>query len=225
MAILLVLFILMTACLGRRSTGPCTWPGRIKATQQLINSLGIALARYQAEFRSLPPDTGYGLPLSTRKVGDVVVYDSGALWRYLGMPLVQRPQDGTTIKTLGPYLTLGRTPPGNIQLLPYDDPIYGKSYYLVDSWGKPIGYVGSPKRVIHNRGFCDLFSAGPDGVTAINNGIAIPGVPDKNTAYDDDGDVSEMGKAILNGALTQARTDPQPGEVLDDINNWDPQQQ
>ncbi|MGD0088957.1 MAG: type II secretion system protein [Planctomycetota bacterium] len=197
---------------------------RVKSTQQLINRIGIALARYQADCRDLPPDTGYGQQLSSKRVGDVVTYHSGSLWYYLAQPIVVRRKDTTIIRTLGPYISYRFDPTGNTELLPYDDPIYGKSYYVVDSWRNPIGYVGSPKRVVHNRGFCDLYSAGPDGVTASNDNIAIPGVTGPYNCYDTDGDVSEMGPAAMNGCLTVTRIDAQPNEVLDDINNWDPQQ-
>ncbi|MCY3017612.1 MAG: hypothetical protein NTW87_01090, partial [Planctomycetota bacterium] len=46
-----------------------------------------------------------------------------------------------------------------------------------------------------------------------------------NLAYDGAGkdDVSEMGEAKYNGSLTAAKRKKLPGEVLDDINNWDPQ--
>jgi hypothetical protein len=33
-----------------------------------------------------------------------------------------------------------------------------------------------------------------------------------------------MGESVWNGCLTSFRKNPQPGEVLDDINNWDPQE-
>jgi hypothetical protein len=92
--------------------------------------------------------------------------------------------------------------------------------------------VGDRRRVVHNHGKWDVFSAGPDGVTACNNDerdgdqpVQDPGgeqdpVSDTvgdNLAYDGEDDDSkppaddadEFGpEAILNG------------DIGDDINNW-----
>ena len=48
------------------------------------------------------------------------------------------------------------------ELVAKEDPIHGDSFYVVDPWGTAIGYVGDARRVIHNRGRFDIFSAGPD---------------------------------------------------------------
>jgi len=76
--------------------------------------------------------------------------------------------------------------------------------------------------VIHKRGEFDLFSAGPDGKTACDRNTT------PNTAYnnaDDNGDgiidnAPELGDAQFNGTLTTLQK-CQPGELADDINNWD----
>jgi len=202
---------------------------RAQATQKLIDRIGIALARYQAECRSLPPDTGYGQALSDPVAqNNVVVYDSCSLWRYLAEPVTKcrSAQDPTPIGTVGPFLSFKYDPKGYTELQTFDG---GRSYYVVDAWGRPIGYIGSPKRVIHNRGFADLYSAGPDGITYGDPACTFTGPDDPshapNQAYENDGDVSAMGGAVLNGCLTSTRANPrtEDGEVDDDINNWDPQ--
>jgi len=226
MLTVLVILVFLITFFGKRFMGLGA-QGRVRATQQLINKIGIALARYQAECRTLPPDTGYGQPLGTETGGtpQVVTYDSGSLWRYLSQPVVKRRSDGTVIEQLGPYVSFKYDPAGYTELLPYRDPSGGKSFYVVDAWGKPIGYVGSPKRVIHNRGFADIYSGGPDGVTAEDPKVQLPpNAPSgPNQAYQSDGDVSTMGRAALNGCLTQTMRGAPETTVLDDINNWDPQ--
>jgi prepilin-type N-terminal cleavage/methylation domain-containing protein len=199
--------------------------GRIRATQKLIERLGIALAQYKAEMHALPPDTGYGMPITTLRAGDEVIYDSGSLWRYLGQEVVQKREDGSVVRTFGPYTKFLAG-----ELVEYDDGVYGKSYYVVDSWNTPIGYVGDPRRVIHNRGDFDLYSAGPNRKTAGDDGLnndegADPDLPEQNNAYQAGGrgTVREMGEAALNGTSTSTKKNKVKGEVLDDINNWDPQ--
>lgn len=218
---------------------------KVKATQKLLERIGIALARYKADFRELPPDTGYGMPPLTpfppesKILAGKVVYDSAALWRYLGQEVVKKRLDPSgavsIVGVYGPYIKFsdGELAPndGTGKAIGYDDPSYpGKSYYVVDAWHQPVGYVGDPRRVVHNRGDFDLFSAGPDRKTAINDGIdndstATPNLPESNQGYDGAAkdDALEMGEAALNGSLTGAKKKKEVGEVLDDINNWDPQ--
>src|SRR4029078_9649625 len=38
---------------------------KIRASQKLIERIGIGLSRYYADLRTYPPDTGYGLPKQT----------------------------------------------------------------------------------------------------------------------------------------------------------------
>ena len=198
---------------------------RMHATQALIEKIGVALAMYRAETRSQPPDSGCGLDKDTKK-GSVneVLYDPGTLWRYLSQPLVmKRASDGKTVKRVGPYISFKE---GELQR--YDDTTYGKSYIVVDGWNNPIGYIGDPKRVIHNRGDFDLFSPGPDRKTACNDGLDNDengGADEANTAYDGAGndDAAELGESAFNGCLTATKKTVVTGEVLDDINNWDPQ--
>jgi prepilin-type N-terminal cleavage/methylation domain-containing protein len=198
---------------------------KVRATQKLIERVGIGLARYKAELRSFPPDTGYGMPKDTKKDGDLVLYDSGALWRYLGKEVVKYRADGTIVATYGPYMSFT---PG--ELLQYEDSVYGTSYCVMDAWYNPLGYVGDPKRVIHNRGDFDLYSAGPNKKTAGDDGLdnnpadTIGGDAANNAYGGGDGTVVEMGEAALNGTLTGTKKTLVTGEVLDDLNNWDPQQ-
>jgi hypothetical protein len=82
---------------------------------------------------------------------------------------------------------------------------------------------------MHNRDSFDIFSCGPDRKTASNDGIDNDGDgaidSPSNHAYDGTGSGTslELGEAALNGCLTGFRKNPKAGEVLDDINNWDPQ--
>lgn len=196
---------------------------RIKSAHALMQKIGIGLARYQADFRTLPPDSGYGLPASGGMGGTNVLYDAGTLWRYLGNELKF---DGATY---GPYVKFT-----DYELLSITDCYGKKSFQVIDPWRTPIGYIGAPERVIHNRGGFDLFSAGPDKKTASNDGIdndgdgAADGPP--NRAYDgvaQSGAIPdtavELGEAAMNGSLTEFRKNKKANEVLDDINNWDPQ--
>lgn len=229
MMVVLVILLFLVGYFGKRfiAMGPTA---RIKATQQLINRIGIALALYQAECHDLPPDTGYGMAadkssIAAKKISSTVVYDPGSLWRYLAQPVKQCRADGTLIQMRGPYLSFKYDPNGFTELQAYTDPVYGESYYVVDAWNNPLGYVGNSNRIIHNRDFCDLFSAGPDGKTG-QDFLTNAG---SNNAYNslDQNDVSYMGAAVYNGTLTEARgikTDDPADLVLDDINNWDPQQ-
>jgi prepilin-type N-terminal cleavage/methylation domain-containing protein len=164
--ILTVIAILgaMLAMLGVTMLGQVK-TARTKATTLLVQRIETALARYEADFRCRPPDTGYGLPLGTVKNGDAVVQDSGSLWRYLAQPLELRGSGGAVLRVVGPYEHFSES-----ELLAYDDPVYGKSCCVADAWGRPVGYVGDRQRVVHNRGGADIYSMGPDGKTAsINN--------------------------------------------------------
>ena len=61
-------------------------------------------------------------------------------------------------------------------------------------------------------------TAGPAGTGLLSGG--------NDSAYDNDGDVGDMGADAQNGTLTAARghrTGDPDDLVLDDINNWDPQ--
>ena len=188
---------------------------RRRSAAALLNRIGEALRQYQADFHALPPDTGFGLSAVDASQGAGKTYDAGSLWRYLSQATTR---EG---KTRGPYINFSGS-----ELASYNDPVSGPSYYVVDSWGTAVGYVGSPIRVIHNRGGFDLFSAGPDRKTGMD---ATPGAP-ANLAYDgidNDGDgvvdnSTELGGAALNGCLTVASAAPgMPSELLDDLNNWD----
>jgi prepilin-type N-terminal cleavage/methylation domain-containing protein len=207
-----------------------TKQAKVKATQKLLERIGIGLERYYADFRSYPPDTGYGLAKGTytRPVSPgppaviEVLYDTGSLWRYLGMELVKRRTDGTVEKNVGPYVDFRQD-----ELNEYTDGAYpGKSYFVVDAYNNPVGYVGHPYRVMHKRGEFDLFSPGEDKKTGIDFG----GTNDAYNTNDDDGDGvinngSELGGAADNGTYTSARKDNPGNKPLDDVNNWDPQGQ
>ena len=201
---------------------------KIRASQKLIERIGIGLSRYYADLRVYPPDTGYGQPKQTvtgviNLAGETgVLYDTGSLWRYLGQEIKVYHSDGTYWKTLGPYVQFKGD-----ELVQYPDSAFAyKSYYVVDAWNQPIGYVGDSKRVIHNRGDFDLYSAGPDKMTASDTSGATA-----NTAYSGGTrhDASEMGTTAENGTYTGTRRNWVPPNgvnkppYLDDLNNWDPQ--
>ncbi len=200
-----------------------TQNSRIKAGHALIQKIGIGLARYQADFRCLPPDSGFGLPTTGGVSGAKVFYDAATLWRFLGSEVTA---DGATY---GPYVKFT-----DYELQSITDGYGKKSFQIIDPWRNPIGYIGAPERVIHNRGGFDVFSCGPDGKTAVNDGIDNDGdgAADgkANQAYDgiaQSGGIAdtalELGEAALNGCMTESRKNKKAGEVLDDINNWDPQ--
>jgi type II secretory pathway pseudopilin PulG len=203
---------------------------KVKATKALIGKIGIALARYEGELRSLPPDTGYDMPFGTKDMRNAdgereILYDTCALWRYLGCKLEVRRQDGSVAKVVGPFTSFSEA-----ELRPYEDVKYSeRSYYVCDAWGNPISYIGSRKRVIHARGSFDIFSAGPDGKTATNDGLDNGIAQKSNDAFDgkdSDGDgeidnASELGEAQMNGNLTARKREKVGDEILDDINNWD----
>lgn len=191
MLVVIAIIAFMIAMLG-----VMLWNARIKAqrdsTTALIQNISISLTTYEGIFNSLPPDTGYGLP-----IGGNTNYDAGSLYRYLSL----------SAKT-GNQLPLN-VPAENLR--DYNDPLYGPSKMIVDAWGHPIGYIGDRKRLIHNRDGVDIFSAGPDKKTASDDGIdngKFFGV--SNTAYDGAGpdDAGELGESALNGTLA------------DDLNNW-----
>jgi len=140
--------------------------------------IALALETYRLDHRAYPPDTGYFIHRNEWRSR----FDPASLWRYLVRPVY----DPTRDRTMGPYLNLG----GELSSAGYE--------IVVDPWGNPIDFRAEPGRVLHNRGRFDLYSCGPDGVTAGNNGA------------DDDGDgrVDEPDEWKLNGTLG------------DDINNW-----
>lgn len=217
---------------------------KIKAAQVQLQRLGVALAQYYADFRDYPPDTGYGLKPESGTQGKTCYYDAGSLFRYLGRPLtwMKTRADGTQYDagTFGPYLKFQDS-----ELKKYKDDFWGDSSMVVDPWGSRVGYIGDPKRKIHNRDGVDLYSAGPDQKTASDDKDFDhkwpAGFTHDNQAYDgqdNDGDgvidnATELGYAVLNGCLTPSKkdknidknnpSDPKKSEQLDDINNWDPQ--
>ena len=192
----------------------------VTAANNLLRRLESALAQYQSDFHQLPPDTGFGLPVADADRGAGRTYDAGSLWRYLGQELQ------VNGKSYGPYMRFRHA-----ELTAYADPVHGKSYYVADPWGTAIGYIGDPRRVIHNTGSFDLFSAGPDRKTGqdLTQSAALAANA-LNVAYDgkdNDGDgvidnAGELGGARLNGCLTMACNDSQVSkDELDDLNNWD----
>jgi hypothetical protein len=188
-----------------------------RAASLLLTRLGEALKQYQNDYGVLPPDTGFGLAMADRSNGAGKRYDAGSLWRYLGNT------SSHSGVTRGPYLNFNSN-----DLAGYDDPVYGRSYYVVDSWGTAVGYIGNPQRVVHNRGGFDLFSAGPDrktGSTAISGSavnLAYDGVDNNGDGIADNS--AELGDAHLNGCFTVVSAHmTATRESLDDLNNWDQQ--
>jgi type II secretory pathway pseudopilin PulG len=110
-----------------------------RATRALIQSIEMSAARYQADFRTLPPDTSI---------------DAASIWRYLSKPVVDKSGKTHTFDLKIP----------SEHLIEYNDPVYGKSFKVVDSWNTPITFVGDPKNIRHNRDSCDISSAGPDKI-------------------------------------------------------------
>jgi prepilin-type N-terminal cleavage/methylation domain-containing protein len=190
---------------------------RNKAAHSIIQKVAIGLTRYQADFRTLPPDSGFGLPTNGGIVNGKVLYDAATLWRYLGQEL------SANNRSYGPYATFSEN-----ELVPFIDSQGKNVFIVVDPWKTPLGFVGDPDRVVHNRDTFDLFSAGPDRKTACNDQLDNEGdgaADNSNDAYTGSGLATsqQMGEAALNGCLTAFRKNPKPGETLDDINNWDPQ--
>lgn len=186
-----------------------------ETASSLVRRLHVALIQYQSDFKQLPPDTGFGLAATDVSAGAGRTYDAGSLWRYLGRERV------VAGKTYGPYINFSAS-----ELRAYTDPLRGESFAVIDPWGTAVGYVGDSRRVIHNHGSFDLFSAGPDRKT----GADLASQRVANLAYDgldNDGDgvidnAQELGSARMNGCLTLALTGAQlPRDVLDDVNNWD----
>jgi hypothetical protein len=187
---------------------------KVVAARELLQRVNAALIRYQADHHQLPPDTGFGFPCGDAARGAGIRYDSGALWRFLAQP------SGSA----GPYIKFSEA-----ELVAYNDPVHGPSFCVVDPWGTPLGFVGDDRRVVHNRGGFDLFSAGPDGKTGQD--LLASSLPTEiNLAYDgvdNDGDgvpdnSGELGPARLNGCMTVANAKvPGSNFALDDINNWD----
>jgi prepilin-type N-terminal cleavage/methylation domain-containing protein len=174
--------------------------GRIGEARIQISMIEEALDAYRAEFGRYPPDTGYGLDMES----GADAYDAGSLWRYL-VRRVKRPASG---ELAGPFL---REWPQD-DLAGYADARAGPSFWLKDPWGHPYGFVGERKRVIHNPGGFDIFSAGPDGATASDETGAEP-----NLAYDG---IDNDGNGIVDDA-SELGTSSRNGEVDDDVNNWD----
>lgn len=164
--------------------------------------ISIALDRYYLRFGMYPPDTGYGLD----KEKSPGTYDAGSLWRYLVKP-VRNPMTG---RMADPFL---RDWPER-QLKEYEDARAGPSYYLADPWGNPYGFVGERKRVIHSKTSFDLFSPGPDGVTASDEHGARP-----NLAHDG---LDNDGNGIVDDAAELGPDASRNGDVADDINTWSP---
>jgi type II secretory pathway pseudopilin PulG len=189
---------------------------RMTAATALIGRIHHALEQYRTDFGQLPPDTGYGLAAADPKQGAGRTYDAGSLWRYLAHS--QKVGD----RTYGPYLSFNSE-----ELVSYKDPQHGNSFYVVDPWGTPIGYIGDSRRVIHNAGAYDIFSAGPDRRTAQDLDILRPSINHAYDGTDNDGDgivdnAEELGPAAFNGSLTLANASFQSVSTsLDDLNNWD----
>ena len=215
---------------------------RVQGARALVGKVGIALDLYNGDHRTLPPDSGFGWSQTGGLFGTNRLYDAGSLWRYLGNR-IQKTKDysGNPIvppKFYGPYTEFKEK---EISTKSYTDPdpANGQSFWIVDPFFKPLGYIGDPARLLHNRDGFDLFSCGPDGKTAwdsdisptgCSNGLNYGTTPSTNMVYqtegDNDGDgvpnnATELGPAAFNGTLTKTKRTVLPGEILDDINNWE----
>lgn len=177
--------------------------GRARVARAMSETtlISLALERYHGRFRAYPPDTGYGLGMGSSPG----TYDPGSLWRYLVEPV----RDPGTKRLHEPFLAEW----GQESLASYVDAGGARGFYLADPWGKPYGFVAEPKRVLHNQGGFDLFSAGPDGLTASDEAGAEPNLAYDNIDNDGNGtvdDADELGAAAENGARAG------------NVNNWSP---
>lgn len=216
-----------------------------------IAKMSMALSEYWNRFGEYPPDTGYGLdmegarPVYAKRVRGVFVsvptYDPGGLWRYL----CRRVLDPTTGEFVGPFLD--EWPQS--QLRPYNDPFDAagrpSSRYLIDPWGNPYGFIGDKRRVLHNPGSFDIFSAGPDGLTACNNQLDDPLLgADAGDNYADSSDdpqsvlgvdnrayntrqqagvwyeIDDNQNGIANDSGEFGPEAIRNGDIGDDVNNW-----
>jgi len=250
---LLVVMLIMAILMGSIATvlmSIGSEPRKRKALAD-IAKISMALSEYKSHFGEYPPDTGYGLsmtdtrPKYTKTIRGqrqaVPTYDSGSLWRYL----CRRLWDPKTQLFVGPILD--EWPQS--QYLPYSDPddLAGRpsSRCLVDPWGNPYGFVGNKKRVLHSPGSFDLFSAGPDGVTACNNGEDDDLIGDNagddytdcsddpqsvigvdNRAYNSRSasgefrEIDDDGNGIANDSSEFGPEAIRNGDIGDDVNNW-----
>ena len=205
---------------------------KIRATRVLLHKLDIALHEYFADFGEYPPDSGYGMPVDGGKKNNATQYDAGSLYRYLGRQLVVT--SGPKKGNYGPYIAHFT----DKELQQFQGPETTNNFMVVDPWNTPVGYIGSRSRVIHNRDGVDLFSAGPDRKTAsdTDSGKHDPypeGCDHSNIAYDGtptNANAVGLGHAVFNGALTAYKkvknitgSSKSQNEVLDDVNNWDPE--
>lgn len=197
-------------------------PRKRKAMADMAK-LELALSAYEGKFGTYPPDTGYGLrmegdrPVYARKARgimvDVPTYDPGSLWRYL----YKQVKDPKTGRMVGPFLD--EWPQS--QLKSYNDVFNPAgappSRYLIDPWGNPYGFVGDKRRVVHNHGAYDLFSAGPDGFTACNNNIDDKLMGKKTgDAYTDCSDDPQSALEVDNRAYNSRQSAGVWSEIDDD---------
>jgi type II secretory pathway pseudopilin PulG len=249
---LLVVMLIMAILMGSVATvlmNIGSEPRKRKAMAD-IAKMSMALSEYKSYFGEYPPDTGYGLsmtaakPMYTKTIRgkrqQVPTYDPGSLWRYLCV----RVYDSKAEKWVGPFLDEW----SQSQLQLYDDPddlpAAVSSRYLIDPWGNPYGFIGNKKRVLHNPGSFDMFSAGADGVTACNNekddnligsnsGDDYADCSDEpqsvmavdNRAYNSraDGEMLEYDdddNGIANDSSEFGPEAIRNGDIGDDVNNW-----
>ncbi len=225
---------------------------RRKRAMADIQKISFALDAFKKKVHKYPPDTGYGLqrenvvrPQFARSRGGrtdmLPTYDPGSLWRHLIEPVQDPRFPDDPDRTVGPFLEEW----SEGQLKAYNDPLFGPSFYLADPWGNLYGFVGERKRLLHNRGSFDLFSAGPDGVTGCNDGVGLDpaqqadGLQDPNSLAGDDnkayntgaitaqsggdgdsGELDDDGNGIPNDSAEFGTEAAHNGDMNDDINNW-----
>ena len=207
---------------------------RDEAAKAQLGKIATALSLYSGALQGLPPDTGYGQAQNGGLFGTTRLYDAGSLFHYLGETLtVDKYPSGAPMvptKTVAPFLSFRDVEVSNTT---YNDPERGKSRWIVDPWNHPVGYIGAPARVLHNKdGGVDVFSAGADRETAsdldaagkvsygMGGNVAYSSLGDNNgDGIDNNG--PELGVAALNGTLTKFKPVKLPGENPDDHNNWE----
>ena len=209
-------------------------PARRTLAQAQLNNIESSLKRYREATNSVPTDTGFGLPRNGGLFGATRLYDAGSLYHTLAgdVTLDKYPSGAPMVPVkIVRFVAFNER---QISAKTYNDPERGPSHWIVDPWGKPVGYIGAPERLMHDRESFDLFSCGPDGKTAWDgtgecaNGLLYG--KGTNLAYsaigDNNGDgvdnnSPELGDAALNGTLTKTKQIKLPGEVLDDISSWE----
>ena len=202
-AIIMFLLAFMTGVFLRANQ-----QAKVKATAALIQKIGMALTQYQADFRNVPPDSGFGLPQNGGIVGGKVMYDRGD-----AVALLYRQELTVNGQSYGPY-----TPRSSqYELLP-----------IIDANGQECGLCSSSmpgaRRSVTSAipiASCTIATAStfspadptarrPATTGSTTTATARPTVPSITpTTEPGTGMSNELGEAMLNGCLTSFRKNPE----------------